>query len=248
MPKGELTSRTFGTFGPKTSLTSVVAAEHSVAPESAIVPGIAEGANGDKVGVFGSSVSGVAVWGRAGKAEALAGNFEGNVAVAGNMKVTGHFHAQGDHLFDGNLEVTGDIHLANADCAEDFDISGGLAVEPGTVMIMDADGALCECRDAYDRRVAGVISGAGHYKPAIVLDQRRTPGNRQPLGLVGKVFCKVDARFGTIAVGDLLTTSPTTGHAMKIGDSAKAFGAVIGKALRPLSEGQGLIPILIALQ
>jgi hypothetical protein len=27
-----------------------------------------------------------------------------------------------------------------------------------------------------------------------------------------------------------------------------AFGAVIGKALRPLAAGKGLIPILIALQ
>jgi hypothetical protein len=35
---------------------------------------------------------------------------------------------------------------------------------------------------------------------------------------------------------------------MKAVDTARAFGAVIGKALRPLKEGQGLIPILIALQ
>ena len=65
---------------------------------------------------------------------------------------------------------------------------------------------------------------------------------------MGKVFCKVDAQFGAIEVGDLLTTSPTPGHAMKTNDPFKAFGAVIGKALRPLKEGQGLIPILIALQ
>jgi hypothetical protein len=49
-------------------------------------------------------------------------------------------------------------------------------------------------------------------------------------------------------MGDLLTTSPTPGHAMKADDPLKAFGAVIGKALRPLDEGEGLIPILIALQ
>lgn len=35
---------------------------------------------------------------------------------------------------------------------------------------------------------------------------------------------------------------------MKASDSVKAFGAVIGKALRPLGAGQGLIPILVALQ
>ena len=34
---------------------------------------------------------------------------------------------------------------------------------------------------------------------------------------------------------------------MKASDSAQAFGAVVGKALRPLESGQDLIPILIAL-
>ena len=64
---------------------------------------------------------------------------------------------------------------------------------------------------------------------------------------MGKVFCKVDAKFGAIEVGDLLTTSSTPGYAMKASDPFKAFGAVIGKALRPLTVGQGLIPILISL-
>jgi hypothetical protein len=63
-----------------------------------------------------------------------------------------------------------------------------------------------------------------------------------------KVYCKVDAQYGPVEVGDLLTTSPTPGHAMKASDLLKAFGAVIGKALRPLASGQELIPILIALQ
>lgn len=115
-------------------------------------------------------------------------------------------------------------------------------------MVLGNEGALFESQQAYDKRVAGVISGAGDYKPGIVLDKRQASGNRQPIALLGKVFCKVDAQFGAIEVGDLLTTSPTPGHAMKTSDPLKAFGAVIGKALRPLTEGQGLIPILIALQ
>lgn len=65
---------------------------------------------------------------------------------------------------------------------------------------------------------------------------------------MAKVYCKVDARYAPIEVGDLLTTSPPTGHAMKVGDPLKAFGSVLCKALRPLETGQGLIPILIALQ
>jgi hypothetical protein len=69
-----------------------------------------------------------------------------------------------------------------------------------------------------------------------------------PVALVGKVYCKVDAHYASIEVGDLLTTSDTPGHAMKATDPLKAFGSVIGKALRPLEAGQGLVPILIALQ
>jgi hypothetical protein len=66
--------------------------------------------------------------------------------------------------------------------------------------------------------------------------------------LLGKVYCKIDAQYSPTGVGDLLTTSPTPGHAMKVDDPLKAFGAVIGKALRPLRSGQELVPILIALQ
>jgi hypothetical protein len=151
-------------------------------------------------------------------------------------------------LFEGDVEVTGDIRLTNADCAEDFNIGADLAVEPGTVMSLGDEGALFPCQQAYDKRVAGVVSGAGDYKPGIVLDKRPSAGLRQPIALLGKVYCKADASYGAIGIGDLLTTSPTPGHAMKADDPAQAFGSVIGKALRPLKEGRGLIPVLIALQ
>lgn len=181
----------------------------------------------------------------------VVGRSESNTGVSGESNTGVGVHGKGGRLagfFEGDVEVTGDIRLANADCAEDFDVSGTEKVEPGTVMVLGNEGTLSASQHAYDKRVAGVISGAGDYKPGIVLDTRQTQGNRQPIALMGKVFCKVDAQFGAIEVGDLLTTSPTPGHAMKTSDPFKAFGAVIGKALRPLSAGQALIPILIALQ
>jgi hypothetical protein len=152
--------------------------------------------------------------------------------------------------FKGDVEVTGDIRLVNpgADCAEDFDISGLETIEPGTVMVLDGEGALQQSRHPYDKCVAGVISGAGDLRPALVLDRQQSCKNRLPLALLGKTYCKVDAQFSPIEVGDLLTTSATPGHAMKADDPMKAFGSVIGKALRPLQIGRGLIPILIALQ
>src|SRR5262249_42424591 len=134
------------------------------------------------------------------------------------------------------------------DCAEDFDIAAAESIEPGTVMVVGEEGVLHQGHQAYDKRVAGVIAGGGDYKPGIVLDKKQSQPNRKPIALLGKVYCKVDASSAPIEVGDLLTTSDTPGHAMKATDPMKAFGAVIGKALRPLKEGQGLIPILIALQ
>ncbi len=115
-------------------------------------------------------------------------------------------------------------------------------------MIINDTGKLEESRTAYDKRVAGVISGAGEFKPAITLDKQLSENNRQPIALLGKVFCKVDAQYGAIEVGDMLTTSPTLGYAMKALDPFKAFGSVIGKALKPLKNGMGLLPILVTMK
>ena len=148
----------------------------------------------------------------------------------------------------GNVSVAGDVLLTGADCAEEFDTSGAQLPDAGTVMVIDAHGGLRESIDAYDKRVAGVVSGAGEYKPALVLDKRSSSESRVPLALVGKVYCKVDAEHSAIEVGDLLTTSATPGHAMKAADPLKAFGCVVGKALKAVKQGQSLIPILVALQ
>jgi hypothetical protein len=59
-----------------------------------------------------------------------------------------------------------------------------------------------------DHRVAGVVSGAGDFRPGLVLG-RRSGSARQPLALSGKVWCKLDADRAFIHVGDLLTTSST---------------------------------------
>lgn len=144
----------------------------------------------------------------------------------------------------------GDIILKNADCAEDFDVEATCmtSAKPGTVMVIDEAGKLRPCGREYDKRVAGVVSGGGKYRPGIVLDKQHGAGNRLPLALVGKVYCKVDARYGSVGVGDLLTTSATIGHAMKAEEPEKAFGAVIGKALEPLEKGCGVVPVLVALQ
>jgi hypothetical protein len=171
-----------------------------------------------------------------------AGHFEGNVNIHGSLAASGTINCP-------NSTITCfDVSISNADCAEEFELVEPLAAGPGTVMSLNNDGMLHPSFEAYDRKVAGVISGAGDYRPGIVLDRQQGRPNRVPIALVGKAYCKVDAGHSPIEVGDLLTTSPTPGHAMKAKDPQAAFGAVIGKALQPLASGQALIPILIALQ
>ncbi|MGH2459454.1 MAG: hypothetical protein ACRDIY_11365, partial [Chloroflexota bacterium] len=212
-------------------------------------PGLYGIAKGNGAGVFGTSANGEGVHGETDSATfaAVAGiTLNPNGTGAG---LYGESRGQGPAgFFKGNVAVTGDIFLTGADCAEDFDTDALVDVEPGTVMVIGQDSALRPSQEAYDRRVAGVVSGGGDYQPGIVLDRRDRARNRRSIALLGKVYCKVDATHEPIAVGDLLTTSSTPGHAMKASDPTKAFGAVIGKALRSAVSGRGLIPILIALQ
>jgi hypothetical protein len=199
-----------------------------------------------------------ALAGKAGNLVVRDGNLRASLSFSGNspqLVIGSQGHAGSIQILDdgNNGTITldgdsGDIILENADCAEEFDVSEGEEIQAGSVMVFDRGGKLRPGHEAYDKRVAGVISGAGDCKPGILLDRKKTPSHRSPIALVGKVYCKVDAQYAPIEVGDLLTTSTTLGHAMKADDPLRAFGAVIGKALHPLKEGTGLIPIIVALQ
>jgi hypothetical protein len=161
--------------------------------------------------------------------------------------VLGSLTLTGDASISGTITMGsfGDIILS--DCAEHFEVADA-GIEPGTVMVIEDVGNLRPCDQPYDKRAAGVVSGAGHFRPGLLLGQTPRLGTCSPVALVGKVYCKVDAELSPIEIGDLLTTSSISGHAMKATDPGKAFGAVIGKALGRLEAGQGLLPILVALQ
>jgi hypothetical protein len=116
------------------------------------------------------------------------------------------------------------------------------------VMVLDDKGRLQPSSHPYDRRVAGVVSGARDLQPGLILGRREGSLGRLPVALIGKVYCRADAGPAPIRVGDLLTTAETVGCAMRALDPVRAFGAVIGKALQRLDSGRGLIPILVALQ
>jgi hypothetical protein len=205
----------------------------------------------------GTAISGKSLDG-AGLAASFEGNathngdltHTGNLTLNGNLDHTGTFELDGPMTMStGGLTLTkGDITLTGADCAEDFGTALDETLAPGSVVIMGSDGnvRLSEC--SYDKAVVGVISGAGDFQPAMILGRPATSANRAPVALIGRVNCLVDANYSSIEIGDLLTTSPTPGHAMKVTDPGKAVGTVIGKALRPLDCGKGLIPILVCLQ
>jgi hypothetical protein len=144
---------------------------------------------------------------------------------------------------------TGDILLRNADCAEEFDVLESENTEPGDVLVLDdKEDKVKKSHIAYDKKVAGIFSGAGSYKPGIILDKKPSKTKRIPIALMGKVFCKVTAEPNPILKGDILTTSNIPGYAMKAIDPLKSFGSIIGKAMQPLESGRGLIPILVTLQ
>lgn len=174
---------------------------------------------------------------------------DGHVDVTGGITVNGVRGESPAGFFHGDIVVTGDVKLAGADLAEQFSVGGGQVeiIPPGSVVVAAGPDHVCLSDRPYDRRVLGVVSGAGTHRPGLILDHQGQEG-RLPLALTGKVWCLVDADQEPVAIGDLLTTSATPGHAMKAGAAAEAFGAVLGKALDNMPAGRGLLPILIALQ
>jgi hypothetical protein len=142
------------------------------------------------------------------------------------------------------LRITG-----GADLAEPFAIREE-NIKKGSVVVIDEHnpGHLKLSTQAYDTRVAGVVSGANGIKPGISLHQEGAIEGGENVALSGRVYVQADAGFGAIKPGDLLTTSETPGHAMKVTDHAKAQGAILGKAMSGLKEGKGMVLVLVTLQ
>lgn len=148
------------------------------------------------------------------------------------------------HVFVKALTIVG-----GADLAEPFAMSQP-DVAPGAVVVIDPQhpGRLKLSTVAYDRKVAGIVSGAGGIRPGISLIQEDKLEPGKNVALSGRVYVQADAGNGSIEPGDLLTTSARPGYAMKATDSARAQGAVLGKAMTALGDGTGLVLVLVTLQ
>lgn len=171
-----------------------------------------------------------------------------------NGKVAATLASSRLELLDGNGVKTaildgasGDLLLKNADVAEFFD-AGEPGAGPGTLVVLDDEARVRPSASPYDRRVAGVVSGAGPVKPAILLNSDGSKQGRVAVALAGRAYCLVDAAYGSVAVGDLLTTSASRGHAMRASEPGRSVGAIVGKSLGKLSHGRGLVPVLLMLR
>ena len=143
------------------------------------------------------------------------------------------------------LEITGGFDLA-----EPIPVTDAEHLEPGSVVIIDEQnpGHVRVSTRAYDRRVAGIVSGAGGINPGVTLRQTGVMEGNQNIALTGRVYAKATAGNGQIKPGDLLTTSNLTGHLMKAANYRRQGGAIVGKAMSTLSQGTGLVLVLVNLQ
>ena len=142
------------------------------------------------------------------------------------------------------------VQITGGDLAEPFAISDADNIRPGMVVAINPDhpGQLRLSRTAYDRTVAGVVSGAGGIDTGILMFEKADDEGAHPVALSGRVYVYVDAASGPIAPGDLLTTSDTPGYAMKVTDYERGQGAILGKAMSQLDEDTGLVLMLVTLQ
>lgn len=143
------------------------------------------------------------------------------------------------------LTITG-----GADLAEPMVIEATSPIAPGSIVVIDDEhpGGLRLSTAPYDRRVAGIVSGANGVDPGITLESAQLARGEHYVALTGRVYALASAANGPIAPGDLLTTSSIPGHAMKATDPRATPGSVIGKAMSALDAGSGLVLVLVGLQ
>ncbi|MBU8870958.1 MAG: hypothetical protein KOO60_08880 [Gemmatimonadales bacterium] len=217
-------------------------------------------------GVEGIHVSGSTTHGYLGRYDAgvygLASNLPGvkgqsstgpgiiGISTTGNAaEFSGDVVISNGRVITPVLEITG-----GSDLSEHFEIhpsTTGHSPEAGMLVCMDTKrpGHLVISEWPYDKKVAGVISGAGGVKPGLLMGQKNSVADgTNPVALTGRVYCWADATQSPIEPGDLLTTSAIPGHAMKAVDHGRSHGTIIGKAMTPLASGKGLVLVLVNLQ
>ncbi|MFH1684023.1 MAG: hypothetical protein ABIA67_03990 [Candidatus Margulisiibacteriota bacterium] len=205
-------------------------------------------------GVFGYSKDSAGVYGTcAGGTELSAGVYGKNsgegIGVRGTVVkgYSGHFSYGGKSKGKPPMDYQGlyaDRRTGGKiDLAENIETNDPGLIAGDVVIIDPGDKNKVKLSNKpYDTLAAGIISTDPDYTMGANIKDGK------PVALAGRVPCKVSAENGPIEIGDLLTTSSTPGHAMKVTDKMKAIGAMVGKALEPLASGKGKIMVLVTLQ
>ena len=152
----------------------------------------------------------------------------------------------GKGFFNGGTQTGG------ADFAESVTVKNEKSdYQPGDVIAIDITGVrrFGKISAPYSTLVAGIYS----TKPGVLatphtMEDSRIKNDEIPLAVVGIVPCKVTNENGQILAGDLLVSSSRAGYAMKGTDRKRMTGAVIGKALQPMTGASGVIEVLVSLQ
>ena len=214
-------------------------------------------------GVYGTSISGQGVNGYSSQGDGVWGYSDaafkaGVVGLTNNVSGWGGYFrnlAGGTALVADGKAVVKVLEIqGGADLVESFEAGGGAGggakCDAGTVVVIDEEraGRLTASRASYDHKVAGVVSGAGGIDPGIRLGQAGILAGDTPVAMAGRVYVKCTTENGPIHPGDRLTTSSTSGHAMRATDPELSDGAVIGKAMSSLDAGTGLVLVLVNLQ
>lgn len=241
--------RTDSTSGSAYAIHGIV---QSTAPggSSAGIRGENNGTGALGIGVYGShDGSGWGVYGfAAGAGRGVYGYSTSGIGGYFDTGVSG-----GDALYVVGTASVGVITIrGGADVAENFEaVTDAAEIVPGMVVMIDDEhvGGVELARGAYNKRVAGVVSGGNELAAGMVLGQFDGLKDPKPVALSGRVWTFVDATDAAVLPGDLLTTSDTPGYAMPVIDAGKAHGATIGKAMSGLGKGEkGMVLVLVNLQ
>lgn len=133
----------------------------------------------------------------------------------------------------------GTLTILGNDRAHLLNTTDGAPIPATTAVVFDEiqPGKIRPSNQAYDRKVAGVISDTSQtarHRTGIIHAQENT-AQGSPVAIDGTVEVLA---IGPVAVGDFLTTSDVSGHAMKAKNRRKGYGAILGKAMTPLAKGE----------
>ncbi len=150
----------------------------------------------------------------------------------------GGLYVYGGNAYRFGITASGNVGIGTNNPSAQLHVAGNVQVD-GNIAAKFQD-------------VAEWVRTAGHLQPGLLLGEAGE--DKAKVAHSGRVKLKVDAQYGAVAVGDLLVTSPTPGHAMRSepvtvsGVALHRPGTLVGKALESLDTGQGEILVLLTLQ